>query len=80
MPGQVKGDKNGGGMLGRMGAREQEKSTGTVVNRGEAGARKSGRGKVMKQNEKIDERIGREGISSALLFRRNPFPNYSSGD
>jgi len=34
----------------------------------------------MKQNEKIDERIGREGFSLALLIERNPFPNYLSGD
>ena len=34
----------------------------------------------MKQNEKIDERIGREGISLTLLIGRNPFPNYLSGD
>ncbi len=63
-----------------MAAREQEKIAGTVFNRVKAAARKTVRGKVMKQNEKIDERIGREGINLALLIRRNPFPSYSSGD
>jgi hypothetical protein len=48
-----------------MDAREQEKIPGTVFNRVEAAARKTRRGKVMKQNEKIDKRIEREASNLA---------------
>ena len=48
-----------------MDVREQEKIPGTVFNKVEAEARKRGRGKVMKQNEKIDKRIEQEASNLA---------------